>query len=390
MKPMLTIAGNPVSDCEVLHQLQVEHGRSGFGADPEPSRATAVIIVTGGVPQWTAGDTLTIEGWFTGRITDRVMTHLEHGVASVTVTATGALATLGLRKIGDVPWPSEPGDQRAQRILDAAGVRSRVQEPGGDATVTGRDVDARTPLELLTDLATSVGATFFDDTDGTVVWQPAESRRRAVYDTQWKDTVGTWTQQTPGLRWEQVPSSPLSRPPIVIDACAIEWSPTWESSVGSVINSVTVTWGPAADPRPTVTATDDGSITRHGLRATRIDSELLLQTDALTRASRVVATQSHDRWEIGEVTVADLNDDIRALRCGDQVLLRGLPEPGGGLWRGVVEGWLWQRSVDGEAMSLRLSDPLLSLLVSRWSDLDTLRTWTTSPRATWLDTEEMR
>lgn len=401
------VAGRPIDPCMVLHEVQVEHGRAGFGADPEPSRAT-VTIRGPLLPSWAAGDILQLSGphgpVFAGRITDRALTHPEAGVCDVAVTATGALAQLGRRQVGDEPWPVEAAQDRAARILTLAEPPGGwlVQAPGVEGAVVGRDVDARTPLELLTDLTATTGGALYDTPSGRVVYQPLPSRQQPRFPFRWRDFP-------PGRRWRDVPQrwdglgdSPQSRPTLTVPPCLVEWEPRWSSSVGTVVNAARVAYGPPVQEgdRPVVEVVDDRSVDAHGRREARIDSEWLEQDDAAERASRIIATQARDRWEVdGAALILDeadpgFRDAAMALRVGDLVQLTGLPSPSPGSgsgWLGVVEGWTLQQWTDAGGqvarLALRLSDPLLSLLVARWRDAPPQLQWSGTGSRRWRDLE---
>lgn len=399
----VAVAGVTLDPCMVLAAVQAEHGRAGFGADPEASRAT-VTVLTPELPGWAAGDTLHLAGphgpVFTGRITDRVLEHPEPGTAAVTVTATGALAQLGRLKVGDEPWPVEPAQDRAARILALADPPGGwdVQAPGGERDVTRRDVDAQTPLQLLTDLTATTGGAVFDTPSGRIVYQPLPARQTPIFGLRWLDL-------DPGLRWRDIPwrwrdapTSPASRPTVPVAACLIEWEPQWTSAAGTVINSARVAYGPEVEgeDRPTEDASDPRSIAVHGLREARLDSQWQDAAAAAERARRIITTQARDRWEVDGASLIlddadpDTLDTLLGLRVGDRVQLQGLPAPSpgsGGSWTGLVEGWTVQQAGEASRMVLRLSDPLLSLAVQRWRDAPPALRWQDMGSRRWRDLE---
>jgi hypothetical protein len=405
------VAGQALDPCDVLHTVTVDHGRSEWGADPEPSAATITVLASM-LPPWSAGDTIHLAGpagpVFTGRITDRALEH-DQGLAMVTATATGALASLGRRVIGDVPWPVEPAQVRAARILALAadGGPWRIQEPGGEPQVTARDVDAQPALRLLTEIAASTGGTLFDTPTGEVVYQPLPARQTPLYPFQWLDFAPDlrWRDVAPDLRWRDLGVSPAARPTLDIPACLIGWQPAWSSTAAAIINTARVVYGPPppdeGTDRPVQVATDERSIARHGRRDLRIDTQLQDAADAADRARRIITTQARDRWQMPEAVVLlrDASGPQRTallgLRCGDRVRLHGIPAPSpagsGGTWEGLVEGWrLEQATEEGgvvAVMTLRLSDPLLSLAVQRWRDAPPALRWRGMGTRKWRDLE---
>lgn len=396
----VTVAGRLIDPELVLSDVQVEHGRGGFGADPEASRAS-ITVRTSTLPSWAAGgDLITLAGpygpVFTGRITDLGVVHPADGVADVTITAIGMLADLGRATIGDEPWPPEAAQTRAGRILTKAAPPFgwEVQAPGVEGRVIRRDVDAKTPLDLLTELTATTGGAVFDTPEGTIVYQPEPSRQNPVFTMMWRDipAADTWATWWAGT-WNGIAVSPRSRPVVILDACVIEWEPKWAMGVGAVVNAARVVYGPPGEDgqtsdRPVVTVEDAASIDRHARREARIDSQWVEAVDAGSRARQIVTTQARARWETdGAVVILDEADPatraaVVGLRCGDRVQLTGLPSPSpatGRAWTGIVEGWSLTQTVDDGGqmarITLRLSDPLLSLLVERWRDAPTGLQW---------------
>jgi hypothetical protein len=191
----VTVNGAPLDPCQVLAEVTVLHGRLGFGESAEPMSATVrVEQPAGAMPPWQSGDVITLDGdagrMFTGRIVDRSLTHFTDTDGSnwgrFTVTASGPLAVLGLRRIGDDPWPQETGTARATRILTEAGTPWQV-DGDVDLLVLPRDVDAQPAAGLLEELASWTSAAVFDTPDGEVVYQALSGRARPVIPYMWSD-----------------------------------------------------------------------------------------------------------------------------------------------------------------------------------------------------------
>ena len=103
-----------------------------------------------------------------------------------TVTAAGPLAALGVRKVGDEPWPQEIGLARAERILTLAEV-PWATDGVVDVQVLPRDVDAQPALGVLQDLAGETSAAVFDVPHGEVIYQALSGRSRPVFPYRWED-----------------------------------------------------------------------------------------------------------------------------------------------------------------------------------------------------------
>jgi hypothetical protein len=321
------------------------------------------------------------------------------------MTAAGALAALGVRRVGDAPWPLETGTARATRILAAAAVPYKVVTHT-DLWVLPRDVDAQPAAGLLDELTAATGAAVFDTPTGVVVYQPLQSRSR-IRPWMWRDfTTETWDVTDPALTWDAAPPtvadwiSTSSQMPVVLPAETVVWEPEWTSQEGAVINHVRIGYGVAEEEQDAVELEDSASILQHGRRYLYEGTPLATAGDATTRATRILTTQAAERWEIGDVQVslADLPAGLRAevvgLLCGDQVVLQGMPQPAPAIdWSAILEGWTYTHTGSGgtvvEQMSLALSDPLLSLMVMVWNDYPALFVWTDHGTLFWSDLDDV-
>lgn len=407
----VTIAGADLDPNTVeATSLVVTHGRQAFTDGPTPSSATVILLYpAGAMPPWSSGDTIALAGdtgpMFAGRITDRALSHLdtqERGrLGRFTITAAGTLARLGVRKVGDTPWPQETGAQRAERILTAAQVPHRI-DGTTDAPVLPRDVDAQPALDLLADLATDTSAAVFDTPSGAVVYQALSGRARPVFPYRWVDFPADWAWAglDPALTWDGTPpsigqwDSPGSEFPIILPPNAVEWEPTWASSEAQVVNRVRVGWGtvPQGGEQAWVESSDAASAARHGERYAYQGTQLATEAAARDRAAHVITTQAQERWSLSTVVVLleqlDPSTRYNLLRatCGHHVTVQGLPQPAPATeWTGILEGWSYQQwrtgSGDHERITLYLSDPLSSLAVMTWADYPSTYTWADHPDA---------
>jgi len=410
------VGGSPLDPCQVLAEVTVLHGRGGFGETAQPMSATVRVEQTaGGMPPWQSGDLITLDGvegrMFAGRIVERSLTHFNESDGTpwgrFTVTAVGPLAVLGVRRIGDVPWPQETGTARATRILTAGGTPWQV-DGTVDLSVLPRDVDAQPAAGLLDELASWTSAAVFDTPTGEVVYQALSGRSRPVVPFMWDDfdPAATWDQFDAALTWDGDPPSigdwpsPTSEFPIVLPCTAVVFEPEWASAEATIVNEVAIGYG-AADPQAEVRLEDAASITAHGRRYLYQGTGLATSADATARASHILTTQHMERWQIGDVTVAlDLLDPatyaaVLGLVCGDHVTLQGLPQPAPATdWTGIVEGWTFTQWAEGgtlrEQMILTLSDPLLSLAVMRWDDYPAIYEWQEHPNfVAWDDLDSI-
>jgi hypothetical protein len=341
------INGNPVQ-CADLNAVVI-HGRSRVTDGPTASSAT-VTIYDPLLPNWVAGDTLEVfcdsppEVRFTGTITDVSLVGHGHLGGIFEVDAAGRVADLGVRDIGDVPWPVEYAVDRANRILTGAGLPFAV-EGAPTIQVNARDVDRKDALGLITSLAQDTGAAVFDQPDGTIVFQHYSAR---VQDK----------------------TKPL---PMEVDGCVVLWEPSWEMTAGDVINSVTIPFGPEVQggTRPTVTVTNPASVTKFQRRHATVSGDLADELSARERGSMIIDLHSLPHWAMDGVVV--LLDKVQSalpflnLRCGSLVKIVGMPQPAPEVDPvRIVEGWTHAMGVNRDVLTLRLSHPSHSYAAIPW------------------------
>lgn len=180
---------------------------------------------------------------------------------------------------------------------------------------------------------------------------------------------------------------------------AVIWEPEWQSSGAAIVNHVRVGYGlpPEGEDQAYAEGTDPASQARYGQRYAYLGTQLATVTDATSRLGHILATQTAERWGIGEVAVwPDLCDaataaQIMRLVCGDHVELNGLPQPApASSWVGIVEGWTYtQWNVEQQPRAqivLNLSDLPASLATMAWQDYPPTYTWADHPPlVTWAD-----
>jgi hypothetical protein len=368
--------------CTVDMVARISHGRGAVGDGPTASTCT-LALVTPTMPDLAPGDRIRVVGdtvpRFTGTITDLSLTHIDQRAgreALVNVTAIGAVATLGARDIGEQPWPVQSTAERAINILTAAAVPFLVQGDH-DIRVNVLDVDRRSALDVIGDLATDAGAAVFDTPTGEVVFQHYTSRAQSWQWFRWADQPPTATWDTQTERWaDMVVVSPAAPLPIPVDACWVVWEPTWETSSENIINHVTVEYGPTPEEgeRPAHTSSNPGSIARYGRRHTFLGGGIFDQHSAAERAGMILGIHSMPRWNIAslDILLRETGDPFPflALRCGDKLHLQSVPapspEPSPVL---IVEGWTHLLDGDNVTLTLYVSDPLYSYAGIIWAAL---------------------
>jgi hypothetical protein len=175
--PRLLVGGEDWSGL-VPGTVTVRHGRTTPREQPDASTLTVTLPERSPAASW-LGQPVTLDAVlddvplrrFTGRVTDAVGTWVagvnpgDPPTPYTTIVATGSMAGLGRRVIGDTPWPAESDGARVARILDAAtSTISRLDHastsgfsggffpgPGEECTVTaGTTVDGKAPCWSVT------------------------------------------------------------------------------------------------------------------------------------------------------------------------------------------------------------------------------------------------
>lgn len=402
----VTIAGQLVSCVDV--NAVITHGRRTVTEGPAASSAAVTIyrLESEGMPTWAAGDPIRVTAHagrsrFTGTITDLdIVGHrpTDQGRAAVfTVQASGNVATLGHRDVGQAPWPVEDVAARAWRILAASGVIAQV-EGDPDLRVNPLDVDRQTALDLITALAVDAGAAVFDTPTGTVVFQHYSARAQTWAFRRWMEAPGVWFEQDGWFTdWNSTATaSPQAPAPIDLNMCAIGWEPVWRSTSGAVVNDVALYYGPNptdTNPRPVYRLNRPASVTRFGRRHYGAETQLADEQSAAVRAGMILDLHADPRWSLDNVTLflndlppADLATALTLL-CGARVQLTNLPQPAPAASPvRVVEGWTHTLTRTRSDLTFYVSDPLHSYAGIVWDAMDPDGRWMDVPPAlAWYD-----
>jgi len=358
----------PVNLANVLASVTIRHGRE----DPDgPIQASTADVKLKGVARsslvdFEVGHVLTIRGTtadlsnlFQGRLTDATID--DDGGASEAVAsliAVSPLADAGGINVGGHAWPAEPWASRVGRILNEAGLWGAVDAPSPDVPIaatkpsdpeTGAfaSLDALAALEAARD---DVGATVWDDGNGTIIVQAFEARG--------------------GL------FPLLELPPSIV-----LYSPPWSQTLAGVRNRIVLGYGYGAG---SVTVDDHVSQSIYGVRWTGLfDSGIADQAHALERASEWLNRLAYPKWALPGVTLLE----PQALAVGMVVELTELPDSAPfATWRAVVEGWVDTIEGPDWTQDLILSDPQLSGLALPWQELPPALQWqAVKPTCRWRD-----
>jgi hypothetical protein len=384
--------------CEADPPVTITVGRQSVREDGAAQYASINLSGPGAGPIVESGQPVTITDALgprhTGRISDTAVTHDDDGPVQK-LTSVGALAAWGRQRIGDTPWPQESVAERGQRIAALVGL-PLIVEGGLDLQVIARDVDSKSGIEVLTELAAGTGGWLYDDGAGIVHLQSLDAR-----DV--RTTTVLWSQEPEGATWAQLDDvtwaeedQPGPYAPIVLDCTQVDWEPKWTQTL-EYVNVVDVTWGPkdAQDNQPAVTVKDQASIDDLGAAPVTIKSQLADPGDATELAGLILRRSARPRWHLDAVTldIADLDshtlERLALALPGTRCTVTGLPQPApGGLqaFPGVIEGWTESIYDDARRLTLWLSHVEESLAVPTWDAEPAGQTWAQlDPTLTWED-----
>ena len=408
MIPTVLVNGVALDLEGVEYRITVSHGRNDITSAPSPSDATMTLLGFLSIPV-VISDVVEVEAYgvtrFTGRVTDTILTHdynpngptLGVGdtcyVARLDVTLIGNLSLLGLKYVGAAGYAIELLNDRVENILTDANVS---YTNNSDPLMTQEALAALdggySALDLLTALGTQTGGTLCDLPDGAVLWESYSRRGYGYNPAHWDDIDPTDTWADVPYVWadvyDRVDTAPLT---VELPHTSVAWSPVWRNTSQTILNDVTVIYGPTQTT--SATDTDPASIITHGRRAFTLSTQLHDATDAQSRASDIIRTQSEPRYAVQsvEVLVETLTDPLRGslldVISGSKVGIDLLPQPAPiDDFVGVCEGWAETYTPGQHRLVLSLSDPRFSYQVVRWNEISAVLTWAgVDPTVQWYN-----
>jgi len=397
----VTLNGNDITG-RVLGDpgVRVQVGRQQVNETGDPGACSFAIASTDWVPlQYT--DRVEVEDGgvvrFAGWVSDLAAGHVDDPanpgalLSYIRVTCVGPLARWGRERIGDEPWPEEPVAARAARVAAIVG-DDLVVQGGGDVLILSRDVDSKPGIDVLSDLADTIGGFLYDHA-GTTYLQSIDVRRLTDPQERWDDQSSTWAA-FPDESWDQQTQTSATHPTtIVLGPDVVLWEPV-PKQTSRIANTVTVEYGRIVvegeqDKQYSTTSTDPVSAGIFGTQTAKIKTQLVSQGDAELRARLVLERSAYPQWHLDLVAVAFEHLDpataaqVAAMLPGGRVQVSGLPMPGPfPVFDGCVEGWseVWQLDTATDqvlrTITLHLSDVRWSFAVLTWDGVvpDTL-TW---------------
>lgn len=374
----VAVSTGPVDLSCLVDSVSIHHGREDPTGQPEASTATLnlswdqdtdsmpVTLDVGAqvkVETDLGGQSFTR---FLGRVSDISYEWDEVGpdtpqAPMAQVVATGYLAGLGRRVVGDAPFPNEWDGARVKRVLNLAGVATdNVTSDYGTVVLLPRDVDSQPALDVAHDAAESGGGMVWETRDGSVRYADSDHRRN-------------------------------TQPALHLDACDVLVTPKWMRSLEGLVNKVSVGYGvtPDGGEQPRYVASNASSITRFGEYAVSETTELYTLPDAQARASVILARNSSPTWVLTALpidmagldaarTATLLGLDMHALLAVTDFPTVGAAPTSTSLW---VEGWTERLAAGVHELELFVSGYCRSVPPPRWDDADPSWTWDSSPAA---------
>lgn len=363
----ITLDGVALNLDDVLADVTIRHGRTGFFDSASPStcqvtlvgvdRATSSAVTLAQTLVVNVSDGTTTFPRFTGRTTDATLERDQ-----LTLVAVGALARMQSSDWdAGMTLPATSWTVRVYYTLlhcQGVGTAQLVQDPTtplGNPPLAAQAVAQRaspSPWELLSSYLDYLGATVADLPDGRILVQPAESRTTA---------------------------SAVAIPP-----SDVLYTPTWVM----VLPGANEVWFDV-DTADQAHGLDAASRTQYGLRELTFETTIVPgggHSNYLAQA--MVDRQAKPAWVIEAATLLS----GRPLAIGQPLHFTGFPPAAPhGSWTAIVEGWTDRIVSAGERLDwtieLSLSDPKLSGLGAaaiKWDEAPSDLTWdSANPATSW-------
>jgi len=255
--------------------------------------------------------------------------------------------------IGEVSYPKEYDDDRMDRILTEAGVTIDVVDTPGVYEFTARAANPTDAYTLATYYA-QMGFGYVYETQSGAVGYANESRRlNEVQDN------GYFTIPEDYILWSGVSSN---------------------RTLNDLINSVILTYKANA----TKTASDAGSIATFGIVSSKISTELEDGDEAQIQADRYITLRAIPQTNLSSFSVmldssymsAGDRNVFLGMYMGKPIQILNLPNALiNSVYKGFIEGWVLSFNQFQASMTLITTDSSLSIVPTRWQDVDPLQEW---------------
>jgi hypothetical protein len=365
-KGTVRINGNAYTN-QTLWNVQISYGRSNVLDQSRAGYANVQLLSTDGTHyNIQLNDTVIIEienssavdvTVFTGKVTDIKSDVSGSGAIGTTVittvTAVAPFAQMARKIIGTSSYPKEYDDDRMNRILTEAGVAIDVVDTPGVYEFTSRAANPTDAYTLATYYA-QMGFGYVYETPSGEVGYANESRRlNEVQDN------GYFVIPEDYILWSGVSSN---------------------RTLNDLMNSVILTYKANA----TRTASDATSIATYGTVASKVSTELEDLSEAQIQAERYIALRAIPQTNLSSFSVmldssymsSGDRDIFIGMYMGLPIEILNLPNAViNSVYKGFVEGWVLSFNSVQANMTLTTTDSSLSIVPTRWQDVDPLDEW---------------
>jgi len=379
-KPDLTVTiGGTVYTSSTVDSVQVSYGRSNVWEQARTGYAVINLVqftesylnieINSTVVVTMENSSNVAKTIFTGKVNNydsrRAAQGLIQGVTYHTITAVGPFAKMSRTEIAGSNYPKEDDDDRMTRIFNDAGVTIDVVDTPAVYELMERVGSLIDAYSLASQTASELFGYIYETTDGKVGYANQSRRLNEVQDN----------------GYFQIPKS------------IINWNSFASSrNLGDVLNSVSVDYRAG-----TVTSTNAGSISTYGLASGKFSTTLHNLADAQNLADFYVATRSNPQTSVSSFSVAlesDLitnakRDALIEVYMGKPIDIQNLPASlYDDTYTGFVEGWTIVANREQATINLITTDSTLSLVPTRWQDVDPATDWTeVSSTIRWFEYE---
>lgn len=334
---------------------------------------------------------------FAGRITDVRLSYSDTvKMLILDVTAADSSAEHANMRIGEPTWPKESVAARVDHVITATGkpIKTIIDETLTTTTLAAVDIDRQSPLTVLKDVATSVGA---------ILW-PAAHRTIGEY-YRFEDLGRRTSLYRLKIGPDGAYIEATAKGSIPIPASALARDISIERDTTDLATVVTVSWADQTlDDDGTIITTqryetieDTDRLSRYGHRAISITTDLTTKTDAATLAADLLARSAAGGWMIPDATwdtstpTTNPTDVLPALdstsRIGMPVTLTGVATwvPGSPTIPAYLDGGVYTYTGGRWLLSLKLTRASTPGNSITWNQIPQTLTWTQLNTLTWAD-----
>lgn len=335
-----------------------------------------------------SGTDLTI---FTGRVSDLDVSLDSENVAIYSITATSALAQVVNKTAGLTGYSSQLEGERIAAILDVTlnsvtwenyiNTVTWANAPGTWEDVTGQ-IGTIDTGDFTLEAYTAAAANAYD-----LITQAANSGLGQIYETP-AGEIGYSRAAARQLRAQNDGYLDLEADITLLDGI------TSTQTGAEVINTATIKYALGEETYESL-----ASIRTYGVMASDTDTQLSNAIDAALIAERTVKLYQYPRTNLTSFTVqlalSQVTDTDRdaliAVNMGLPIRVYGLPSAVySSIFSGFVEGWTWSINEYTAKLQLNVSDFMLSVVATRWQDVNPAELWNTlSPTMTWETAEQV-